>query len=112
MPSYLRYYRTYIMGNEHGELPHFACHGMLVRTRRVQQVLAAAKKRLQRERERERERESDIYIYIYVWVWLKIKRSEGPTAGSGLCFHLPGPAILELFPRMARHSCASFFQRA
>lgn len=41
-----RYYRTYIMGNEFGELPHFACHGMLVRTHTVQEVLQKRKKNL------------------------------------------------------------------
>ena len=35
-----RYYRTYIMANEFGELPHFACHGMLARTHAVQHVLS------------------------------------------------------------------------
>ncbi|CAK8991116.1 unnamed protein product [Durusdinium trenchii] len=40
------YYRTYIMGNEFGELPHFACHGMLVRTHTVQEVLQKRKKNL------------------------------------------------------------------
>lgn len=35
-----RYYRTYIMGNKFGELPHFACYGMLARTHAVQQVLS------------------------------------------------------------------------
>ena len=34
-----RYYRSYIMGNEFGELPHLACHGMLARTHAVQHVL-------------------------------------------------------------------------
>eukprot|EP00435_Cladocopium_sp_Y103_P074278 s164_g47.t2 len=34
------YYRTYIMANEFGELPHFACHGMLARTHAVQHVLS------------------------------------------------------------------------
>ena len=38
----MRYYRTYIMGNEFGELPHFACHGMLLRTHAVQHVLKRA----------------------------------------------------------------------
>lgn len=34
------------MGNEFGELPHFACHGMLVRTHTVQEVLQKRKKNL------------------------------------------------------------------
>eukprot|EP00439_Symbiodinium_sp_Y106_P074422 s501_g14.t1 len=34
-----KYYRTYIMGNEFGELPHFACHGLVTRVRSVQRVL-------------------------------------------------------------------------
>ncbi|CAE7717786.1 ELD1 [Symbiodinium sp. KB8] len=34
-----KYYRTYIMGNEFGELPHFACHGLVTRIRSVQRVL-------------------------------------------------------------------------
>merc|ERR1712187_488708 len=33
------YYRTFIMGNEFGELAHFACHGMVARIRAVVAVL-------------------------------------------------------------------------
>merc|ERR1711974_99350 len=33
------YYRTFIMCNEFGELAHFACHGMLMRTDAVRAVL-------------------------------------------------------------------------
>lgn len=35
------YYRTYVMGNEFGELPHFACHGLVARTRAVAGVIRA-----------------------------------------------------------------------
>jgi len=34
------YYRAYIMCSEFGELAHFACHGLVVRTRAVQALLA------------------------------------------------------------------------
>merc|ERR1711972_460937 len=33
------YYRTFIMCSEFGELPHFACHGLVARTHAVRAIL-------------------------------------------------------------------------